>query len=274
MAIVRTNDAHYKNIAQKLRECLNNDRLEFTPDEMPDEIQNVYNAGVINGHTAGTEAGIAQGKQSAYDEFWNAFQRNGTLTSYNYAFAGNGWNATSFKPKYSMYPVRADCMFHTCPMKEDIQTIFDRQGIVLDTSNATSVGQMFAYSSITGCGEISTVKSADLSMMFYQDKFMKTIGKLILKSDGSQTFNNTFYLCEALENITIEGIIGNNFDAKHSTKLTKQSITSIINALSTTTSGKTLTLSQTAVINAFGSLDNAEFTALVGSRTNWTISTV
>ena len=221
----------------------------------------------------GYEAGISQGKQSAYDEFWNAFQRNGTLTGYNYAFAGNGWNATTFKPKYSMYPVRADCMFHTCPMKEDIQTIFDRQGIVLDTSNATSVGQMFAYSSITGCGEINTAKSDNLSMMFYQAKFMKTIDKLILKSDGSQTFSNTFVNAEALENITIEGIIGNNFDAKHSTKLTKQSITSIINALSTTTSGKTLTLSQTAVINAFGLLDNAEFTALVGSRTNWTITT-
>lgn len=64
-------------------------------------------------------------------------------------------------------------------------------------------------------------------------------------------------------------------------KLSKPSITSIINCLSTTTSGLTVTLSKTAVNNAFetseGVADGStsqEWLNLVATKTNWTISLV
>ena len=91
-----------------------------------------------------------------------------------------------------------------------------------------------------------------------------------------------FTNCFQLQNLTIEGIIGQNgFNVQWSTKLSKASITSIINALSETTSGLTVTLSKTAVNNAFetsaGAADGStseEWTTLEGTKTNWTISLV
>ena len=104
--------------------------------------------------------------------------------------------------------------------------------------------------------------------------------KLILKEDGSQSFSSTFSKCDELENIVIEGVIGKNgFNVSACTKLSGASIVSIIEALSDTTSGLTVTLSQTAVDNmAFPIVGNKgtynSWTDLEQSRTNWTISLV
>jgi hypothetical protein len=54
-----------------------------------------------------------------------------------------------------------------------------------------------------------------------------------------------------------------------STKLSKASITSIINCLSSTTSGLSITLSKTAVDNAFTA---EEWAALENTKHNWTIA--
>ena len=86
---------------------------------------------------------------------------------------------------------------------------------------------------------------------------------------------------ENLENIIFEGEIGKEIDIQHSHKLTKASITSIINALSSTTSGLSVTLSKTAVNTAFETSTGAnngsistEWSALVATKTNWTINLV
>lgn len=54
----------------------------------------------------------------------------------------------------------------------------------------------------------------------------------------STTFISTFTNCIELRNLTIDGVIGQNgFDVHWSTKLTHDSLMSIINALQTKTSG-------------------------------------
>ena len=60
-----------------------------------------------------------------------------------------------------------------------------------------------------------------------------------------------------------------------SKKLTKTSIINVVNALGTVT-GKTLTLSTTAVANAFGSTTAQEWTNLITPKQNtgWTITLV
>ena len=59
----------------------------------------------------------------------------------------------------------------------------------------------------------------------------------------NQVFTGTFLNCIALENITIEGTIGQNgFDIHWSTELTAESIDSIVRALTTTKTGLTITL--------------------------------
>ena len=47
------------------------------------------------------EAGKAQGGgDNYYDTFWDAFQSNGNRVHHNYAFAGAGWDNTTYNPKY------------------------------------------------------------------------------------------------------------------------------------------------------------------------------
>ena len=82
-----------------------------------------------------------------------------------------------------------------------------------------------------------------------------------------------FTYCSSLTNLTIEGVIGFNGTTITSPNLSKASIISVINALSSTTAnGHKLTLSKTAVTNALGSVDDAEWSALVATKPNWTIS--
>jgi hypothetical protein len=131
---------------------------------------------------------------------------------------------------------------------------------------------------ITRVGTINGHNAENMQVAFYNCQALKTIDKLILKSDGSTNLLSTFGECYALENITIEGTIGyNGISFKDCTKLSGASLLSIVGALSTTTSGYTITLSKTAVDNAKAS-DLGQFITdwgnLLANRTNWTINLV
>lgn len=107
-----------------------------------------------------------------------------------------------------------------------------------------------------------------------------------LYNAGTINFENvviamrTFQACSALNEIRIVGTIKISLDFKDSTLLSKESITSIVNALSQTTSGLTITFSKTAVNNAFGiNVDDpttypegSEYYILRNSKSNWTFN--
>lgn len=230
------------------------------------------------GYETGKNEGVAEGRQAQYDEFWDSYQNKGSRPFLR-LFCSIGWNDTTFKPKYSMkYASGANGMFAESRIT-DLQAILDRQGVTFDFSSCQSFANLLQDSTITRIGVVSTVSGA-VTNIFYLAKSLETVDLLILKSNGSQTFSGSFQDCIALANITIEGVIGQNIDI-HWSPLTKDSITSIINALSTTATGKTLTLKKTAVDNAFeaseGLADGStsdEWTSLLGTKTNWTISLV
>lgn len=98
--------------------------------------------------------------------------------------------------------------------------------------------------------------------------------------EGVSYANNAFFGCSALEKVNIIGTIKISLDFKDSTLLSKESITSIVNALSQTTSGLTITFSKTAVNNAFGiNVDDpttypegSEYYILRNSKSNWTFN--
>ena len=104
---------------------------------------------------------------------------------------------------------------------------------------------------------------------------------MILKADGSQTYNatNIFRSCSELVNLEVEGKFGSSFTLAYSTKLSKDSQYSVFNALLDTASGKTITLPSYAVNKAFetseGALDgrnSAEWQELIATKPNWTIA--
>lgn len=188
------------------------------------------------------------GKKSQYDEFWDAYQQNGTRTNYSGAFAGVAWDTTTLKPKYDIVPAQATQMFRDLKLQVNISDYFKNQGIDLDFSKATSFSEFLIWAQITGLGEVDTRSASNINYAFTYAQKLQAIDLLILKEDGSQTFNGAFNQCLALRDITIQGVIGNDVVINNSPLLTIESMRSVISALKdyrNTGATKTLTLHAT-----------------------------
>ena len=232
---------------------------------------------VTGGDTdAAYQQGFVEGKQTEQDQFWDTFQQNGNRDDYTYGFAR--WDRTIFAPKYDIRGTfnstfhnfnRNDADWETLDMVEYLQG----RNIVMDTSRSTTLVSTFMWACIGRIGVIDCTGTTNntLTTTFGYGK-IKTIDKLIVKPEN--LFTNTFINNTELTNITFEGTIANNISFQWQGKLSRASIESVINALSTTTSGNTVTFNKGAVTNAFGSTTATEWTTLVGTKTNWTISLV
>ena len=220
------------------------------------------------------------GKKAQYDEYWDSVRYKMSDSS-PYLFTGRFWSTTTFKPKYDILPKgNSSYYFYNNGFNGDVVQLCSELGIRFDTSQVTLASLMFCWAQFTRLGVIDSTNMTDIANLFNNCTNLVTIDKWIITERIS--FRNAFNNDTKLENLTIEGTIGQNgFDVQWSTKLSKASITSIINALSTTTSGLIITLSKTAVNKAFatnaeatnGSSSN-EWISLIASRNNWTISLV
>jgi hypothetical protein len=246
---------------------------KLTLDQMATSVDEVYN--------------ISQ--QAAYDEFWDKAQDYGNLRYYYGGFGGRVWTDETFKPKYdiktnhSLPAPQNNCglMFFGSGIK-DLKGALERAGVIIDWKTFIGFSQVFTEALVENIGEIDTTGTNSLNHTFSKARNLRNVDKLIFKADGSQTIgSNMFETTPKLETITIGGCIGSNFDIHWSPLLTHDSIISIINALSSDKSGLTVTFSSEAVNNAFetseGAADgstSAEWLALVGTKSNWTISLI
>ena len=216
------------------------------------------------------------GKKAQQDEFWDSYQDYGQRQQCNGLFAGVGWSKANFKPKYSMNNVYSALnMFWNSQIGGDLAELLEELGIklTLNTGVNVNVMSMFTYSVFTRIPSLNLTKATNTSSMFAEMTKLVTIDELIVSENTP--FASCFNSCSSLENLKITGTIAKNgFNVQWSTKLSKASITSVINALSTTTSGLTVTFSKTAVETAFGSTTSQEWLALVATKSNWTISLV
>lgn len=213
------------------------------------------------------------GKKAEYDAFWDKYQENGNKNVYAYAFSGVSWNDETFKPKYDIKPIATDNMFSSTGIT-DLVALLEKLGISIDFSNSVSASYIVQNSStLTTFPVFDARKRTTLQYFILGCDKLRSVEKVILKDDGTQTFSQySFWNLPELEEIRFEGVIGQSgIDLKESKKLSKASIESIINHLSTTTSGLTVTLSKTAKEAAFTA---DEWAALIATRTNWTISLV
>lgn len=246
-------------------------------------VQKVFDAGFAAGQKTGGgsyDAGLADGKKAQYDAFWDSAQQNGNRTNYRLGFSGNSWNDETFKPKYDIIPTDAYQMFRES-LIGDLKGICENLGITFSLANATNFSSIFNGAMVTHLGVLDTRSSATAEQLLLGCKGIETVDKVILKEDGSQSCSNfTSSECKNLKEIRFEGVIGaGSPDFRWSKELSKQSIESIIMALSPTTVGLTLKLSLDAVKKAFetstGALDGdtAEGWLIgVAMRNNWTIS--
>lgn len=220
------------------------------------------------------------GKKAENKEFWDEYQDRGNRQNYNHAFTGLGWSEKNLKPCYDIKPQNAVLMFRDFPLAINIQDYFESVGVDLDFSKCVHFTEMCLNSAITAFNVIDTTSApTSIAYIFSSAKNLKSVGLLRIRNEGSQAFNSAFNNANSLEDITIEGVIGKDVDFKSCVKLSKASITSIINALSTTTSGPSITFSKTAVNKVFETSEgvnngstSTEWANLIATKSNWTIS--
>lgn len=227
-----------------------------------------YSEGWSEGSSYGYSEGYANASRETADNFWGSIQDNGNRTNYTYAFAY--WVDANFIPAYPIRPTSSGHMF----MGAQITEIPD--GGRWDFSQSTAMTYVFSSCSIQRVvPSISTVSASDLSALFGWNSAIKEIGEIVLREDGSQKVTYMFDNCSNLEVVNFRGKFGQNISFAQSTKLDHNSIASIVDALLGTASGKTLTLSRTAVNNAFdGGSVGSEWLNLIATKSNWTITLV
>ena len=181
------------------------------------------------------------GRQAEYDAFWDALQNNGEPANYYYAFAYDRFGEPEYNPKYPIL-----CSTGTTPA----QAIFYSNKLISDT-------------------KVEVIAQGNANNCFYQMSNCHTIRKFTVSESSS--LNGTFAGCTSLVNIEVGGAIGTNVSFEVCDLPSKASIKSIVDALSAATSGRTLTLSKTAKEAAF---TDEEWSALIATKSNWTISLV
>lgn len=218
-------------------------------------------------------AGVEDGKEAVWNAFWDGYQDMGNRTNYRNAFAGMGWTPHNFKPKYDIRPTSdgAYMMFYYAQnMQGDLAQMLEDCGVELDLSQCTAwIQYLIAGSKITRLGRCDCSNASTLGSTFSGTP-LHTIDELIVSA--KTTFSGAFNECPELQNLKISGTIGQNgLNLQWSTKLSRASIESVINALSTTTSGLTVTFSKTAKEAAF---TNYEWASRIATKSNWTIALV
>lgn len=285
-------ETNIQAIADKIREKTGGNST-YKTSEMPSGIDAVYSKGYSQGdreryeimmpdmnnayeggYIVGFDDGYSLGKSSEYNAFWDNFQQKGKRTYYYAAFSY--WDVKAFKPKYNIVPTgNIYQMFREFNNGGDICDLADhieKNGIVLDFSNVTDSNYLFYLChKISRIGIVDISGCTDVANTFFKCENLITVDKLVLNSGGHRAIYTPFEGCDSLKNITIEGTIDKDWDMK-SCPLSKESFYSVFNALSDTTTGKTVTFSLSAVNSAFAISE--EWTSLVASKSNWTVTLV
>jgi hypothetical protein len=283
MAKVITDDKHYKDIADVLR-YRGNSSGKYTPAEMAGAIdatceesyskgaEESYNNGYDFGYAKGTEDGV----QSEYDRFWDAFQDFGNRTDYTYAF--RRINADYIRPKYKVQnlTMKAETMFQYSTVKEIEAAYFDMTRI--DKLSGTAYGMFNACPYLEKIEDIN-IPATDYTGTWANCPELHTIA--IVRCTNGKAFSSAFSKCGKLKNVEFTGSMNTNgLDLSPCVNLSKASIESVFGILASSSSSRSVKLSEAAVKKAFETsigandgVDSAEWAALVATKpSNWTIT--
>ena len=180
------------------------------------------------------EAGKAQGGGgNYYDTFWDIYQQDGKRTNYEGGFSGRGWNAETLKPKYSVKAKATYMMFAYCGYTGDLDDVFKNRGLSFEIvergSGNDPVGYMFYQSLISAVGTIdisSYSGTNDVASMFNTTSLV-TIRNLI----PPQCAMGTTCWQSGLVNLGIGGEITKDFSLGRCSKLSAESVQSVIDHL-------------------------------------------
>lgn len=228
MAIVTTDDKHYYAISDRIR-FLTDTTETYKPSEMPQGVQDVY------------DVAYEKGKKSQYDEFWDAFQRNGTRTTYEYSFAGDGWNTEIFKPKHTpMNCTNCNYMFHGFDRTLKKPSLVIDENII-DFTNVTNASQVFRDANVREIiMNAIPLKSPSMSGFCQMTNLnWHPLKKLKLGVHESMAYDRySFWSMNVTDISFLEGsVIGKSIYFGKCTLLTHESLLNILNTLQEKTSG-------------------------------------
>lgn len=262
MANVLVDETSLQNIANTIR--AKGGTKTYKPSQMANAISSVYDNRVIN------ETKFAQN-----NAFWEVLQDKGLRQNYNKVFMY--FTDTNFKPRYDIVPTNGATSIFEYSQITDLVMLLDNAGVKLDFSKITVMPyRAFAFSTITHCPAILMPENSSLNLncTFHSCQKLETIDELLV-FEGN-LFTQTFNTCPSLKNIRFKegSVIGQNISFPNS-PLTQDSIVNIIETLSDTASGKTLTLKKSTVDSAFASSDDQLYwNSLLALKPNWNISLV
>ena len=238
--IITTDKSHYNNIAKKIQQYTD-ENTKYKPEDMAEGVEAVYNAGEW--------------------ENWKKFQDYGNRVFYPYAFSHNSFpHIKILQLPYAIYG-----------------TGIQGQGYATNGGNS-----MFRQNNIIEQILTDIVITSGAQYVFQSCGKLWKIQNIVV--DKAQVFSNWFADCIALSDIR-----WGNDDIGHSEigqtldlgvcPLDKLSIKDTVNHLSSSVTGKTLTLKKSAVDTAFETVQgandgstSAEWIALKASVSNWTIT--
>ena len=220
---------------------------------------------------------VFTGEGTALDEWWDKMQSNGSRTNYKGSFGG--WSGDLFYPTHNIKPT-GDCQyFLMCWIADgeaiDLDARLIECGITMDFSGVTNLSYFLRENEAIGkLPALNLSGCTAYNYMFYAAKKLVTIGEITANINAAWG-EYSFRQCTSLEHITFApGTIGKSIKFQHSTKLTPESIESIIYGLSDDVTGQTCSINSTAVYNYQSAYGGSTWISLVQSKPNWTITTV
>lgn len=172
--------------------------------------------------------------------------------------------------------------FWSCAVS-NIAEALEKRGLILDTTLCGYASGMFQNAKTKRIPELNFTHAADYNAQYglyyiFANSSVETIDKIIVVENLNYKY--TFQGCDKLKNIVFEGTIGRNIDFQWS-PLSRESIISVVYALSDSANGQTATFNRSAVNTAFetseGAADgstSAEWQELIATKSNWNISLV
>ena len=271
----------YTNICDKIREKTGVASV-IKSSELTTKVEEVYSIGYEDGtNSGGYNEGYEAGQSEKEREMWDTLTNNNTRTEYEKGFVSYG--GEFIRPPYKICPTSKNSANQTFSGAKNLKKIeaayFDFSQKVVSTESVTGVHYTFYHcESLEELEDIGLPAPSSYAGAFNGCANLRKIA--LLRVNENTKYGGAFPYCNNLEYVTFEGVIGQNgLDLHWSTKLSKASWYSIINALSTTTTGLSITGSLTSVKKAFETSEGAndgntseEWLALIATKSNWTIS--
>ena len=208
----------------------------------------------------GYESGVADGKKAEYDAFWDMFQKNGTRTEYRYAFAYTDWTEEMFKPKYP-FKLAGDNTYAFL----GVQAVWEDKVFEVDTAEAVNLMWAFRLTKFKRIGKCDLSSATNIQGIFAFCSNLVSIAQIV--AHESLVWHEAFFYSTNLEEVRFSGVIGKSIGFADCSKLSVDSVQSVIDHL------KDLT-GQTAQTLTFHATDKNNLTdaqkATISAK-NWTL---